>query len=128
MLGFPMSSRRKSKRRRRLCRARSPVISSHGDVFSAEIVESLFSRPAHTPTVSGGSESENYRLEEAPRRRSADREVAKRKPCDSKRSAMTTFIVADPKNFRQMVQRVTGVRFGGLDEQPSVLEPGGLTE
>ncbi|GFQ06374.1 hypothetical protein PHJA_002781400 [Phtheirospermum japonicum] len=58
MLGFPMSSRRKSKRRRRLCRARSPVISSHGDVFSAEIVESLFSRPAHTPTVYGGSESE----------------------------------------------------------------------
>ncbi|XP_021901183.1 calmodulin-binding protein 25-like [Carica papaya] len=38
--------------------------------------------------------------------------VSKRKSRASKRSH-TTFITADPANFRQMVQQVTGVRFGG---------------
>ncbi|KAE8664106.1 Peroxisomal membrane 22 kDa family protein isoform 1 [Hibiscus syriacus] len=37
--------------------------------------------------------------------------VSKRKRRASKRS-QTTFITADPANFRQMVQQVTGVRFG----------------
>ncbi|GMI79608.1 hypothetical protein like AT3G56880 [Hibiscus trionum] len=37
--------------------------------------------------------------------------VSKRKPRASKRS-QTTFITADPANFRQMVQQVTGVGFG----------------
>ncbi|KAE8658821.1 Peroxisomal membrane 22 kDa family protein isoform 1 [Hibiscus syriacus] len=37
--------------------------------------------------------------------------VSKLKPRASKRS-QTTFIMADPANFRQMVQQVTGVRFG----------------
>ncbi|GKV32714.1 hypothetical protein SLEP1_g41301 [Rubroshorea leprosula] len=37
--------------------------------------------------------------------------VSKRKSRASKRS-QTTFITADPANFRQMVQQVTGVRFG----------------
>jgi hypothetical protein len=36
--------------------------------------------------------------------------IAKRKSRASKR-ATTTFITADPANFRQMVQQVTGVRF-----------------
>ncbi|KAK4272407.1 hypothetical protein QN277_020971 [Acacia crassicarpa] len=40
---------------------------------------------------------------------SATGKVSKRKPRASKRSH-TTYIAADPMNFRQMVQRVTGVR------------------
>ncbi|KAL3629837.1 hypothetical protein CASFOL_027059 [Castilleja foliolosa] len=99
--------------------------SSHGDVFSAEIGESLFSTPAQTPTVSGGLESE---IVVSRKRRggvpTTGRVAKLRKPSKSKRLAMTTFIVADPENFRQMVQRATGVRFGGLDEQSPELEPG----
>lgn len=40
--------------------------------------------------------------------------MAKRKSRASKRS-QTTFITADPANFRQMVQQVTGVRFGNAE-------------
>ncbi|MQK22112.1 VQ motif-containing protein, partial [Escherichia coli] len=64
-----------------------------------------------TPTVSGLSDQES-----APRRRGAvapagaTGKVSKRKSRASKRS-QTTFITADPANFRQMVQQVTGVRF-----------------
>lgn len=67
-----------------------------------------------TPTVSGlsgGSEPET-----APKRQRnpippAGGKVSKRKSRASKKS-QTTFITADPANFRQMVQQVTGVRFG----------------
>ncbi|KAF2305484.1 hypothetical protein GH714_005663 [Hevea brasiliensis] len=41
----------------------------------------------------------------------ATAKVSKRKSRSSRRS-QTTFITADPANFRQMVQQVTGVRFG----------------
>ncbi|KAG4177426.1 hypothetical protein ERO13_A11G305600v2 [Gossypium hirsutum] len=37
--------------------------------------------------------------------------ISKRKPRASK-SSRTTFIAADPANFRQMVQQVTGIGFG----------------
>lgn len=43
--------------------------------------------------------------------------IAKRKSRASKRNT-TTFINADPANFRQMVQEVTGVRFGGNGHVP----------
>ncbi|KAK4757355.1 hypothetical protein SAY87_018656 [Trapa incisa] len=43
---------------------------------------------------------------------SSSRKVTKRKPRPSKRSH-TTFFTADPANFRQMVQQVTGARFAG---------------
>ncbi|GFZ09355.1 VQ motif-containing protein [Actinidia rufa] len=47
----------------------------------------------------------------------------KRKSRASKRTT-TTFITADPANFRQMVQQVTGVRFGGQQMAVSpVLKP-----
>ncbi|KAI4348561.1 hypothetical protein L6164_009271 [Bauhinia variegata] len=66
-----------------------------------------------TPTVSGLSGSDQ---ETAPKRQrntipGATGKVSKRKSRASKRS-QTTFITADPANFRQMVQQVTGVRFG----------------
>ncbi|KAI3446540.1 hypothetical protein Pfo_003205 [Paulownia fortunei] len=103
--------------------------SSHGDVYSAEMVESLFAKPditpVQTPTVSGGSENEALVSKQ---RRSVppSGRVAKRKSRVSKRAATTTFITADPANFRQMVQQVTGVRFAGLNEQlpvASLLKP-----
>ncbi|KAL1314121.1 hypothetical protein HN51_040903 [Arachis hypogaea] len=70
---------------------------------------------ASTPTVSGISAGSDQ--ESAPKRRGstlppATGRVTKRKSRASKRS-QTTFITADPANFRQMVQQVTGVRFGG---------------
>lgn len=94
--------------------------SSDGDAFSAELVDSLFVQPEaapplQTPTASGGSENDapvsKQRRIVPPTGR-----VAKRKSRASKR-ATTTFITADPANFRQMVQQVTGVRFGGLNGQ-----------
>ncbi|MCI25842.1 hypothetical protein A2U01_0047033, partial [Trifolium medium] len=60
------------------------------------------------PTVSSLSGSDDS----APKRqRVAAGKISKRKSRASKRS-QTTFITADPANFRQMVQQVTGVRFG----------------
>ncbi|XP_050224788.1 calmodulin-binding protein 25 [Mercurialis annua] len=45
--------------------------------------------------------------------------VTKRKSRASKKS-QTTFITADPANFRQMVQQVTGVRFSSNPQFPVV--------
>ncbi|KAI3444264.1 hypothetical protein Pfo_000929 [Paulownia fortunei] len=93
--------------------------SSDGDAFSAEMVESLFAKPEiaplQTPSASGGSEND---APVSKQRRSVppSGRVTKRKSRASKR-ATTTFITADPANFRQMVQQVTGVRFGGLNGQ-----------
>ncbi|XP_004493311.1 calmodulin-binding protein 25 [Cicer arietinum] len=62
-----------------------------------------------TPTVSSLSGSDQ---DSAPKRqRVAAGKIPRRKSRASKRS-QTTFITADPANFRQMVQQVTGVRFG----------------
>lgn len=94
--------------------------SDGGDAFSAEIADSLFSAkpevapPLQTPTASGGSEVSKPRRGVAPSGR-----VTKRKSRASKR-ATTTFITADPANFRQMVQQVTGARFGGVNGQLSM--------
>ncbi|KAK7286642.1 hypothetical protein RJT34_21782 [Clitoria ternatea] len=79
-----------------------------------------------TPTVSslsGGSDHES-----APKRHrtavAASGKITKRKSRASKRS-QTTYITADPTNFRQMVQQVTGVRFGGagMPMAPAVVKP-----
>ncbi|KAF8369682.1 hypothetical protein HHK36_017031 [Tetracentron sinense] len=65
--------------------------------------------PTPTPTASGSDP------ETAPKRRNAISatagKISKRKSRSTKRSP-TTFITADPANFRQMVQQVTGIRFG----------------
>jgi len=77
---------------------------------------------AATPTVSSLSGSDQ---DSAPRRRGPQPtgKISKRKSRASKRS-QTTFITADPANFRQMVQQVTGVRFGAAAPiAPSVLKP-----
>lgn len=86
-----------------------------------------------TPTVSGLSGSDQ---EAAPKRQrstippAAGGKVSKRKSRASKRSH-TTFITADPANFRQMVQQVTGVRLGNSQMpmapilKPEPQRPGG---
>ncbi|XP_030525839.1 calmodulin-binding protein 25-like [Rhodamnia argentea] len=54
----------------------------------------------------------------------ASGKVSKRKSRASKRS-QTTYITADPANFRQMVQQVTGARFvgAGLQVSAPILKP-----
>ncbi|XP_073157685.1 calmodulin-binding protein 25-like [Henckelia pumila] len=87
------------------------------ELLSAEMVESFFAAPdaapVPTPTPSGGSENDTpfsrTRRSVAPSGR-----VTKRKSRASKR-ATTTFIAADPSNFRQMVQQVTGGSFFQAD-------------
>ncbi|XP_022747815.1 calmodulin-binding protein 25-like [Durio zibethinus] len=83
------------------------------------------SNTSPTPSASNVSGSD---LETAPKRqRTANPpptgKVSKRKSRASKRS-QTTFITADPANFRQMVQQVTGVRFGnGQMSLSPILKP-----
>lgn len=89
--------------------------------YSAGMDESLFANPdttpVQTPTVSGVSENDSL-VPKKCRSAPPSGRVAKRKSRASKRAAMTTFIATDPENFMQMVQQVTGVSFGGLNEQP----------
>ncbi|WOG98163.1 hypothetical protein DCAR_0417504 [Daucus carota subsp. sativus] len=74
-----------------------------------------------TPSVSG-SEPDTP----VPKRRGngvANGKITKRKSRASKKNT-TTFITADPSNFRQMVQQVTGVKFGNAQVPvASVLKP-----
>ncbi|PKU76380.1 calmodulin-binding protein 25-like [Dendrobium catenatum] len=57
-----------------------------------------------------------------PNRSMISRKISKRKSRASKRTP-TTYINADPANFRRMVQEVTGIRIGegGLPVEPVVL-------
>ncbi|XVE60938.1 hypothetical protein DITRI_Ditri06bG0001000 [Diplodiscus trichospermus] len=81
--------------------------------------------PTPTPSASNLSGSDP---ETAPKRQRTVNppptgKVSKRKSRASKRS-QTTFITADPANFRQMVQQVTGVRFGNAQMSLSpILKP-----
>ncbi|XP_054803540.1 calmodulin-binding protein 25-like [Prosopis cineraria] len=79
--------------------------------------------PDTTPssTVSGlsGSDQETAPKPQKNTVLSATGKVSKRKSRASKRS-QTTFIAADPMNFRQMVQQVTGAR---LDNSPMPMAP-----
>lgn len=103
----------------------SGVSTAQGDVFSVEMADSMFVKtditpPLQTPTVSGVSENDSPVSKQSCRSVPPTGRVTKRKSRTSKRAATTTFITADPANFRRMVQQVTGVRFagdGGLNEQ-----------
>ncbi|CAI9099401.1 OLC1v1036216C1 [Oldenlandia corymbosa var. corymbosa] len=102
-----------------LTRALQKSLSNHSDNLSSEMINPFYppettTAAVHTPTVSGGS-TENETA--ASKRKNGlggvnGGKITKRKSRASKRST-TTFITADPANFRQMVQQVTGVRFGG---------------
>ncbi|KDP37839.1 hypothetical protein JCGZ_06394 [Jatropha curcas] len=83
--------------------------------------------PPTTPTASNVSGSDPETVAPPKRQRNGipatSGKVSKRKSRASKRS-QTTFITADPANFRQMVQQVTGVRFGNAQLPPvPVLKP-----
>ncbi|XP_074320612.1 calmodulin-binding protein 25-like [Silene latifolia] len=82
--------------------------SSHKDVSTFS--ETPSSLPVHSVSTSGGSEPETPSVSKRPPRNPLSVKSAKRKSRASKRSP-TTFITADPANFRAMVQQVTGVRF-----------------
>ncbi|KAL4272175.1 hypothetical protein GQ457_13G010730 [Hibiscus cannabinus] len=98
----------------------------------------LNSSPLPTPTASNVSGSDpdpdpETTLKRHPALRPAPPSgkisKSKRKSRASKRS-QTTFIKADPTNFRQMVQQVTGVGFGNTQMSPSPIpephRPGSL--
>lgn len=84
------------------------------ETFVSDLI-SPFIAP-ETPTVSNVSGSDQETAAGATKRQrgsvpvSSSGKVSKRKSRASKRT-QTTFITADPANFRQMVQQVTGVRF-----------------
>ncbi|XP_008443217.2 calmodulin-binding protein 25 [Cucumis melo] len=74
--------------------------------------------PSSTPPPPAPSSSKRHRSTIPP----TAGKVSKRKSRASKNH--TTFITADPANFRQMVQQVTGVRFGNSQIQiPPILKP-----
>jgi len=113
-----------------LTRALQQTLSSHtgagaGDSIMSPFFNAIKPENLSVQTPSGsGSELETA----TPKQRNAvggvaGVKIAKRKSRASKR-ATTTFITADPANFRQMVQQVTGVRFasGQMPVNP-VLKP-----
>lgn len=107
---------------------------SAADGGGAAAISSFFNPAATVPAAvkvqvnsGGGSGSDPETPATAKRRlaipvNGAGRAAAKRKSRASKRST-TTFITADPANFRQMVQQVTGVRFAGQVPSPVLLKP-----
>lgn len=95
------------------------------DNVSSDMINPMYKpdiSPAQTPTVSGGSENEtavSKRRNAAAMGVNGGGKISKRKPRASKRTT-TTFINADPANFRQMVQQVTGIRIGVNGQVPVV--------
>ncbi|XP_074297248.1 calmodulin-binding protein 25-like [Silene latifolia] len=71
------------------------------------------SDPDPEPELESKPEPEMQCVSKRPSRNVISKKITKRKTRASKRSN-TTFIHADPANFRQMVQQVTGVRFGSV--------------
>ncbi|XP_015897983.2 calmodulin-binding protein 25 [Ziziphus jujuba] len=103
---------------------------SNTEAFDHSDTISPFIKPetVQTPTVSGlsGSDPETaaHKRQRSAIPPTAGGKVSKRKSRASKKS-QTTFITADPANFRQMVQQVTGVRFGNtqVPMPPMILKP-----
>ncbi|KAA8517876.1 hypothetical protein F0562_015335 [Nyssa sinensis] len=114
-----------------ITKALQKSISNHSEtIISSDALSPFFNlvktetTTAQTPSVSG-SDAEPA----APKRRNpipvtnSTGKTTKRKSRASKRTT-TTFITADPANFRQMVQQVTGVRFSnGLLPVAPLLKP-----
>lgn len=105
---------------------------SYSDFFKSETPTSQYQTQSVSSSGGGGgggggagSESETVSKRSTFRNAvsTPSGKISKRKSRASKRSP-TTFITADPENFRQMVQQVTGVRFGsGSGGVGSVLKP-----
>ncbi|KAK6944501.1 VQ protein [Dillenia turbinata] len=92
-------------------------LSSHNsdtltDSVVSQLANNLTAKPEPTQASSGsGSDLESGHKRRGPMIPVNGGKVTKRKSRATKGST-TTFITADPANFRQMVQQVTGVRFG----------------
>lgn len=105
---------------------------NHSDNFSLNPVEDPFYplfdmvKPESTSTLPTPSVSGSDPDTPVPKRRGngiSNGKITKRKSRASKKNT-TTFINADASNFRQMVQQVTGVKFGnGQVPVASVLKP-----
>lgn len=96
---------------------------SNSDSFSHDTAEALspFLSDGTPPTVPAPNHIDSTTKSRRSLVSVTGGKVSKRKPRKSKRSEMT-FIYADPANFRQMVQQVTGARF--IDAQLSqILKP-----
>ncbi|KAK9725934.1 hypothetical protein RND81_05G178600 [Saponaria officinalis] len=96
------------------------ALTNTSDDKNVSFSETPISLPVHSVSSSGGSEPETPPVSKRPPRNPCTKKISKRKTRKTKRSP-TTFIVADPDNFRQMVQQVTGVQLGsasGLTLKP----------
>uniref|UniRef100_A0A5B6ZZ43 VQ domain-containing protein n=1 Tax=Davidia involucrata TaxID=16924 RepID=A0A5B6ZZ43_DAVIN len=102
-----------------LTKALQKSLSNHSEtIMSSDAISPFFNLvKTETPTAQTPSFSSSDPDTAAPKRRNpipitnSIGKTTKRKSRASKRTT-TTFITADPANFRQMVQQVTGVRFG----------------
>lgn len=109
-----------------------PIFASDGSSSAAAFSDILNAGKTETPSSqqqaqsvssSGGSESETASKRAARNPAPPSGKITKRKSRASKRSP-TTYITADPANFRQMVQQVTGIRFAaGQMPIGSLLKP-----
>ncbi|XP_044504519.1 calmodulin-binding protein 25-like [Mangifera indica] len=91
------------------------------EAFASDCISPFVS--PETPTVSNVSVSDPETSLPKRQRNGLSGKISKRKSRASKRT-QTTFITADPANFRQMVQQVTGVRFGNSQVAVSpILKP-----
>ncbi|WCJ28695.1 calmodulin (CAM)-binding protein of 25 kDa [Euphorbia peplus] len=96
-----------------LTRALQSTFTNSPAISFADSFTNLISSESTTPTISGSSDQDTTPVPASNKRKAtnpAGAKVSKRKSRASKKS-LTTFITADPANFRQMVQQVTGVRF-----------------
>ncbi|KAK6942113.1 VQ protein [Dillenia turbinata] len=112
-----------------ITKALQKSLSNHHSDTVTDSVVSLFANNLHAkPEPTRASSGSGSDLESGHKRRGTaisvnGGKVTKRKSRATKGST-TTFITADPANFRQMVQQVTGVRFGnGHVPMASVLKP-----
>ncbi|KAA8517385.1 hypothetical protein F0562_017678 [Nyssa sinensis] len=116
-----------------LTKALQKSLSDHPDIImSSEAISPFFNLVnPDTPTAQAPSFSGSDAETATPKSRNpipvtttTNGKTTKRKTRASKRTT-TTFITADAANFRQMVQQVTGVRFGGNGRLPvaPVLKP-----
>ncbi|KAK9671276.1 hypothetical protein RND81_12G018800 [Saponaria officinalis] len=98
-----------------LTEALTQSLSYGSDERNVSISETPSMFPVQSVSSSGGSDPEvdpeTVSVSKRPPRNGVVRKIAKRKSRASKRST-TTFITADPANFREMVQQVTGVGVG----------------
>lgn len=117
-----------------LTRALQMSLSADADVLAAVVASAAGGGPPFLVKPDPAASHSASDAEAAPKRvrnpalGPAAGKMSKRKSRASKRST-TTYITADPANFRQMVQQVTGIRFAGAHEdavlRPEPQRPGG---